>query len=383
MKSESLLLAFSGVVLSAGLITSEIKTAAKPLSARYANKVLAAPTIPDNIPLNQIQVIGSHNSYKQPLDPPIYQLLYKRDSSLVKAIDYSHPGLSDQLNRGLLNLEIDVYADAQGGKYAHPKGLTWQDAAQVKSFDPAGLMQAPGFKVFHIQDIDFRSSCLTLDQCLQELKTWSDSHPKHMPVFITVNAKDDEISQPGFNVPEKFTSDVLDKLDQTILQNLGENKLLTPDKVRGKYKTLEAAVLNGKWPTVGATRGKFLFILDETGPKRAAYIRNHPSLKGRVLFANAETGTPEAAFLIMNEPVKDFAKIQELVKKGYLIRTRADADTKEARQNDKSKFEAACRSGAQIITTDYYIPSTHFKSVYQVSFAGDTFVRQNPLFKQK
>jgi hypothetical protein len=381
MKIASLFLIFTGAISSVGVITQADKFGAKTTASANPIETQVGIKTLDNLKLNQIQVIGSHNSYKQPLDPPVYQMLWKADSSLVKAIDYSHLSLSEQLTRGLLNLEIDVYADAKGGKYAHPKGL--EVAAQAKPFDTEGVMQNPGFKVFHIQDIDFRSNCLTFANCLQELKSWSDSHPNHLPVFITINAKDEPINKPGFTVPEKFTSEVLDQLDKTILVNLGEKKLLTPDKVRDKQQTLEAAVLNGNWPKVGAAKGKFVFILDETGPKRIAYTQGHPSLKGRVMFANAEPGTPEAAFLILNEPVKELAKIQGLVKKGYLVRTRADANTVEARRNDKSTFEAACRSGAQIITTDYYLPSTHFKSSYQISFADNTYFRVNPLFNLK
>ena len=73
--------------------------------------------------LNQIQVIGSHNSYKQAIDPRLFKKLQKADSVSMSKIDYEHQTLSQQLDRGLRALEIDVYADTQGGKYAHPKGL--------------------------------------------------------------------------------------------------------------------------------------------------------------------------------------------------------------------------------------------------------------------
>ena len=68
-----------------------------------------------------------------------------------------------------------------------------------------------------------------------------------------------------------------------------------------------------------------------------------------------------------------------MVTKGYIIRTRADSDTQEARRNDKSSFVAAEQSGAQIISTDYYVPGTHFKSPYTISFAGGTYFRPNPV----
>ena len=80
--------------------------------------------------------------------------------------------------------------------------------------------------------------------------------------------------------------------------------------------------------------------------------------------------------MIMNNP-KD-AQIQEMVKKGYIVRTRADGDTKEARVNDKSGFVAACASGAQIITTDYYYKSTFFASDYSVIFDDGKYMRRQP-----
>ncbi|MDJ1485405.1 phosphatidylinositol-specific phospholipase C1-like protein [Cytophagaceae bacterium YF14B1] len=331
----------------------------------------------DQLPLNQIQIIGSHNSYKQAIEPALFQTLKKADSSLANHIDYSHLSLEDQLNIGLLNLEIDIYADSQGGKYSHPKGLDW--AKQTAPYDPKEEMKEPGFKVFHIQEIDFRSHCLTFKNCLQTLKSWSDTHKGHYPIFITINAKDETINKPGFTVPEKFTTEIFDQLDKVLTESLGRDKLLIPDDIRGNHKTLEEAVKKKNWPKVQAAKGKFIFILDETGTKRAAYIQNHSSLKGRILFTNSDADTPEAAILIKNNPERDFVEIQKLVKQGYIVRTRADSDTEEARHNDYSNFTKAQQSGAQIITTDYYVPSTHFKSDYQISFKDKKYIRVNPV----
>ena len=66
-----------------------------------------------------------------------------------------------------------------------------------------------------------------------------------------------------------------------------------------------------------------------------------------------------------------------MVKKGYMVRTRADADTEEARRNDKTVFQAACASGAQIITTDYYYKSAFFPSDYVVKFDDGSYMRKD------
>lgn len=331
----------------------------------------------DDLRINQVQVIGSHNSYKQALDPLLFNLVSKSDSVTASRIAYSHISLTEQLELGLRGLEIDVYADGKGGKYAHPKGLDWAPGQQP--YDIAGLMKEPGFKVFHIQDIDFRSNCPTFKGGLAELKRWSDTHKNHSPVFITMNAKDENIDRPGFTQPEKFTAAIFDELDQAITDGLGRENIITPDDIRGKYGSLEEAVRAGNWPTIKKARGKFIFILDETGDKRAAYMAGHPSLTGRILFANADPGTPETAILIRNNPKND--DIAALVGKGYIVRTRADSDTYEARVNDQSVFESACNSGAQIISTDYYRKSSLFNSDYVIRFKEGGYLRKNPMVK--
>ena len=183
-----------------------------------------------DLPINHFQFIGSHNSYKEYIDPKLVKLIEKMDTTRsLKGLEYHHVGLSEQLNLGLRALAIDIAADEKGGKYARPKGLDWAGKTAKRPYDTEGVMNEPGFKVLHVQDIDFRSNCLTL-------------------------------------------------------------------------------------------------------------------------------------------------------KKGYFVRTRADADTREARTNDYSRFKAAQESGAQIISTDYYFKSTLFPSEYSVHFEGKTYFRKNPFF---
>jgi hypothetical protein len=327
----------------------------------------------DNLKINQIQVIGSHNSYRQNIEPDLYNLMQAKDTSRsLKGLQYTHISITDQLNKGLRNLEIDVQADPQGGKFAHPKGLDL--AKSEAAYDPNGEMNKPGFKVFHMIDIDFRTSCYTLQIALAELKKWSAANPDHIAVFITLEPKDDD-SFLGTKA-EKFTPELFDALDAELRKGLG-NKLITPDMVRGKYKTLENAVLHNNWPTLKKAKGKFLFILDNNGAKRDMYALNHPSLKGRAAFICAEPGKPEAATLMIGNA--EDPTITDLVKKGYIIRTRADSDTKEARKNDYTHFEAAKKSGAQVITTDYYLPSTFFDSPYLIKYDDGSYVRVNPV----
>ncbi len=342
-----------------------------------------APAIPPPLRMNEIQVIGSHNSYKGAIEPSLMKMLMARDSARFIPLDYQHVPLTQQLDLGLRKLELDVVFDPQGGRFANPLGLQMveQQGNTPLPFDLEGKMKKPGFKVLHVQDIDFRSNCLQLRDCLREIKAWSDAHPRHLPIVISFNAKTDVIERPGFTRPLPFTSAAFDSLDAQLVAVFPKSRLITPDLVRGKFPTLEAAVKARQWPALDEARGKVLFVLDEGGEKRATYIQGHSSLRGRIMFVNAGPGQPEAAFIILNDPVQYQDSIQQLVRMGYLVRTRADEGTREARSGDYRRLEAALSSGAQFISTDYYLPDKRFPEQYRVRLPNGEVARCNPVLR--
>ncbi len=325
----------------------------------------------NNLRINQYRVLGSHNSYKLAIEKPLFAMLMKVDSARIKTLDYSHLTFTQQLDMGVRALEIDVYYDPQGGRYQNPMGLRLLKEAGIipLPFDQKNKLALPGLKVFHVQDIDFRSSQLLFTDALREIKNWMRAHSGHHPIYITMNAKDEIIDNPGFVKPLPFTKKALDSIDIEIRTVFTDKELITPDAVRGNANTLEKAVLETGWPELKDANNKILFLLDERGDKMNAYMEGHPSLKGRAMFvAYAQPGTPEAAFIIMNDAIADEAEIKNLVAKGYFIRTRADADTYEARIADYTRYKAAIRSRAQIISTDYYGKGKHFGKNYRVFF---------------
>ena len=108
------------------------------------------------------------------------------------------------------------------------KGVT-----DLASFNTKGMDQ-PGFKVLHMADIDFRTHYPTLKDALTALKTWSDQHPGHTPVFMMIEAKDS-----GFPILENstkvlpFDQKAYDELDEEIVKYLGKDKIITPKEVQG------------------------------------------------------------------------------------------------------------------------------------------------------
>jgi hypothetical protein len=329
------------------------------------------------VDLNQVQVLGTHNSYHVQARPSVLAALLAV-SSFFETLEYTHIPLDQQFEtQGIRQIELDVFADPEGSLYSARGALL---ALGEPEPSPPELDE-PGIKVLHLQDIDFETTCLTFVQCLQTVKAWSDAHPRHLPLMILVEAKDDRLPDFGgvhFAVPIPWDGPQFDALDAEIRSVFPPSQLITPDDIRGRHATLEEAVLTDGWPTLGDARGKILFTLDNEG-KRVTYRRGHASLEGLPIFTNATPGEPDAAFVKANDPIADAARIPDLVRSGYIVRTRADADTLQARSGDTTQREAALASGAQFVSTDYPVPNPAFGTGYQVMIPDGSPGRCNPV----
>jgi hypothetical protein len=90
----------------------------------------------------------------------------------------------------------------------------------------------------------------------------------------------------------------------------------------------------------------------------------------------------DAAFIKLNDPTgAGLALIRDTVRRGYVVRTRTDADTREARAGDPRRRRQALASGAQWISTDYPAPgiAARFGSSYHVRLPNHRPARCNPV----
>lgn len=313
----------------------------------------------NELKINEIQTLGSHNSYRLAMDTSIFNFLVSVQTLLPanaqpEKLDYTHVPLVEQLNDyGMRSFEIDIYHDPDGGRYYNRTGKALVGEPEASNV-PELLM--PGLKVLHGLDVDYNTHHYTFVDALETLKTWSDNNRNHLPLYIFVEPKTDDLTDVFIHywtAALPFSEGFADTIDLEINSVFGENsdQVITPDEVRGSYNTLEEAVLAGNWPTLEEARGKILFVVGRT-----AYKDNHPSLKDRVAFLFAQPGEPECAFISRNDPITDEAEIRDLVDMGYIVRTRTDAGTWEARDGDYTRMNAAFNSTAQFISTDYYRP---------------------------
>lgn len=306
------------------------------LICSLASHVLAE----DGVRMNQVQVVGTHNSYHIAPSPELIKSAMMFDKGAA-GWDYTHPPLSVQLDHGVRSFEIDLN---------HVEGV---------------------IRIFHVPHLDEGTTCPTFKECLEQALAWSLANPGHLPISFLLEIKEDYAKWHKNMFEWDLAS--LDQMDAEIRSVIPDEKLITPDTVRGSHATLEEAVLAGNWPLLEEARGKFFFALHEQGRLRDIYLEHRPSAEGRACFPRSEPGHPYSAFIVADNP--DRPEIPEWTRLGYYIRTRADGGLVRDAERAVARRDRAIASGAHIISTDYPPGHPHTENGYVVTLGESGFAR--------
>ncbi|MFO7590428.1 MAG: Ca2+-dependent phosphoinositide-specific phospholipase C [Acidimicrobiia bacterium] len=331
-----------GGALAVAVLAGLVAVVAAPLGASAAGAANPYPR-DGKLTLSDVQLLGTHNSY---------HLRPDREVAPTEPANYEHPQLEGQ---GIRSLEIDAY-------------------------------NGPDLPVFHSLIVDDRSTCPTLAACLDTVATWSKARPGHVPLVLYVEPKalptntnpdiqaaiDTVAAEQGLT---NWDAAGLERIDTAVREAFAKT-LLTPDQVRKKRPTLRDAVRKDGWPTLGATRGKVLVVLNVRDALLDAYLDGAPSLEGRAMFVPSTVSDPYAAFIKRDRPTP--VATMRLVERNFLVGSRADADGIEARANDQTRAEAALSSGAQVVVTDYPVADP-LVGPYLVALPGTAVARCNPV----
>jgi hypothetical protein len=140
--------------------------------------------------VNDVQVRGTHNSYQPPLPP-----------------------LERQLDEGIRQLEVDVWAQPDGR-----------------------------LAVYH-SAADRRSTCPTLDACLAPVRAWLEGHRRALPLFLIVENKGAAQNANAAAV--------------AVQTALPRHLIVGPKEV-----------VAGRWPTLAGTRGRVIAVLIGNGAEQ-------------------------------------------------------------------------------------------------------------------
>jgi hypothetical protein len=279
----------------------------------------------EHLSLGHLQLKGTHNSYHQ---APRF--------ALSRQWRNSQAPLDVQLDtQGVRQLELDL------------------------RYDQGSLL------VGHLPIVDGRTTCRTFRSCLFLIKSWSKKRPGHLPVFVFIEAKD-------ALAPSRLDGRI-DAIESAIAATFPRSLLLTPGDVAQPGLSLRDSVQAHGWPSLGEARGKVAFVLFGHRRHRHAYWKaNRAGLDGLMFVAvkPGESHRPEAAVLMIDDPIRYRALIDGAAKSGFLVRTRAD----KGLVRDVARRDAALRSGAHFISTDFADPQIGWLDIGE-----RTPVRCNPI----
>lgn len=314
--------------------------------------------VDDQLKINQIQYLSSHNSYRKHTDKIIYKFLQNFSGLIPYELsewEYDHLPIYTQLEQyGVRHIELDIYGDKNGGRFYNRAGYKWTARDEASGIE---ALKNPGLKVLHLPDVDFETHNYTFVDALQEVSRWSQNHPDHLPIFIMIETKTETVGEYlgglGFVKAEPWDEENVAAIEKEILQVFPREKLIKPDDVRNGYATLREGVLKSGWPTVGDSRGKIMFMFDQEDFSDA-YRGSNKSLVGKLVFTNARDGQQEDAAFIKRNSINS-PDIEDLVREGFLVRSMIGGIS-EARSGDYSKWEMGLRKGVHFLSTDYYKP---------------------------
>ena len=272
----------------------------------------------EEIRLNDLRMKGTHNSYHVKT-PGV--------STLDPENNYTHTDLDVQADRlGVRQFELDVH-----------------------------YIPGMGLRVYHTP-LDPSTNCLGFAGCMNILLNWSIENSHHAPLWIFVEPK---------NLPTVVAElDILEMIQAEISAIWPANMTITPTEVQGDAPDLRTAITTEGWPALEESRGKTLFVLLDKTEIRDLYVERNPTLENQTMFAIVDENHSLASVISFVNPETHGDRLRDASDLGFMVRTRPDEATLEAREKNYTRFELALETGANFITTDF--PGSDLESGFAI-----------------
>ena len=296
--------------------------------------------------LNEIQFIATHNSYKA-YNPAAAKLMDRLIAPLGFAEkgmwSYGFEPLSQQFDKGIRSIELDV------------------------------MREKAGFRCAHIPAVDNASNCPDFALALREIALWSDHHPGHLPIMVLVEPKATILS--GGKLFHNFTFDDVLLLEELVSDTLG-SRLYTPSDMLGDYESFAQLRAADGYPALSALLGKIIVIYHYKPGTAEAYAAHDPTTRSHRLFLSlgrtpGRENRAYACFVIDNNSGSPYME-EHIGKNNMLVRTRTDTYPWRA---DAWEAEALA-TGAFLLSTDFPPRDIPGEDPHIVTFDGGATVRK-------
>lgn len=296
----------------------------------------------DNLRLNHVQLIASHNSYKKNITR-LGQLFVGLGENFdeARALRYAHPDLTTQLNHGVRSFELDM------------------------------VYRANRFELIHVPLVDQSSNAPLLNRAFDEMILWSDNNPNHFPIIILIEPKEDFLFLDPFIEPFDIAS--LEKLNAQVETSF-KDKLVTPSDLLIDERPLKTLLNEEGWPLVNDLLGKVIVVM-HPGRINDEYLSIDPSLNMLNIFpGNYSDEGNHTSFIVSNNPFET-DKINGFIDQNLIVRTRLDSNL----TINEDAMAMVALSGAQIITTDFF-PSHTLNNPFIATLESTYTIIKNPYF---
>ncbi len=294
----------------------------------------------NDLALNEIQILASHNSYK------------KKGPAIGKFFI----GLGDS------------FAEANALKYGY-KNITEQLELGIRSFEFDLRYRKDTFELTHVPLVDPSSQAVNFELLLEEIMLYSTHQENHIPIIILVEIKDDWMMlDPMLKNIEK---DQLSLLDQLLKDKL-KDRLFSPSDMITENEILKDKIMSEGWPSLTEVLNKIIFVL-HPGSFEQTYYDIDQSLQSQAMFIGSrhqEEYANYASFFVQNDV--DMNIISELVENNFIVRTRIDSNLIFS----QDRYQDAINSGAQILTTDFSIGRSDLDLVDVIYLNKDKMIVQ-------
>ncbi len=283
--------------------------------------------IEDGVKLNEIAILGTHNSYQRLATKETRFAMNLIDTITFKkfglnTFDFEMDTLTEQLEMGIRNVEIDI-----------------------ETLDKDEKIE---FKVTHNSLIDNASSAYDFTKALQEIKLWSDNNPNHIPVIIIVEPKSFVIEINGM---KKFSLEYAQELEKVLVETFGESLLTPKDMLRG-YNSFKEMRENDDWISLKEAQGKILVLLHDCDVTES-YIALDETIKTQKMFPMLrydDRNESYTSFILENDAWRaSERKAENIDESNLIVRTRADVYP----EYSDERYAVIEDCGSQIITTDF------------------------------
>lgn len=283
-------------------------------------------TFSQDTKINEIAVMGTHNSYQLLATFPKRVLMKSLQIITFGLVEnkavFEMDTFTLQLEQGVRNLEIDIETVDNGGEVS--------------------------FIVTHKPILDNVTSAYDFAKALDEIVLWSNNNPGHIPVYLLIEPKSDVAS---INNMQNFSLEYALEFDRLLKEKLGD-KLLTPEIAMGDHESLEAMRTADDWPTLNEAAGKIVVLMHPCDVTQE-YIDVDQSVKTQAMFPMLRFDSIDksyASFILENDPETAIENNKITIgEKNLMVRTRAD----DYPDFSDERYGFANKCGSQIITTDY------------------------------